>query len=88
VDKVYVHSWHADFARTQPMPDYPGEDKAAPAQRWMCLFGCGCGKNALARIARAPLMRLMPFFRLYRCTKCGGKVFRSRIRQRLPSYGA
>jgi hypothetical protein len=83
---IYLHSSRSDFAETQRMPE------AAYLGRLLDLgqlkvLGCGCGAAKLVRIGRSPWMRLLPYFRLYRCFSCGCRVLRARTRQRI-FYGA
>lgn len=85
---VYLHSTRADFADTRRLPeaDYLGRClRPGPLK----LFGCGCGSGSakLVRIGRSAWMRLLPFFRLYRCLACGHRVLRTRTRQRV-AYGS
>lgn len=87
--KVFIHSWHGDFARTRIVSEIEYLGRAAkrddPPLR---LFACGCDARHLQRIHRSALMRLVPFFRLYHCDRCGADVFRPRTspRRGYPQY--
>ena len=83
--RVFIHSWHGDFARTQWVSemDYLGRAVTTPAPAlkfFQC--GCGCGTAHLKRIRRPLWMRLIPCFRLYRCMRCRAEVMRPRTRPR------
>jgi hypothetical protein len=89
--RVFIHSWHGDFAKTQWVSemDYLGRAVSGPSpplQLFRC--GCGCGTGYLRRIRRPLWMRWIPGFRLYRCLRCRAPVARLRLRQRrlYPSY--
>ena len=73
-----------DFAETAPLTESAYLDRpdafAQPPQP-LRLFGCGCGKGYLQRVARARWMRLLPGFRLYLCVRCLQQVLRPRVRQ-------
>lgn len=83
---VYMHSASRDFSETQRLPEalYLGR---FPERTSLVFFHCACENPNLTRIGRAPWMRVLPFFRLYRCLACGSKVYRIRARQRT-AYGA
>ena len=75
--RTFVHSWHADFAPTQLLPEstYLGRAiyrRASPLR----LLSCRCEYPGFARLRRAPWMRLMPLLRLYYCRKCHARVLR------------
>lgn len=86
--KIYLHSWHGDFAKTQVLTEsaYLGRC-VLKADAPLRAFRCGCCPPQLVRIPRARWMRLLPLFRLYWCQGCGQKVLRTRTRQRFP-YGS
>ena len=77
--RVFIHSWHGDFARTEIASeiDYLGR-VARDRPSALKLFSCGCGIVHLQRIRRPWWMRLVLTFRLYRCLRCGADVFRRR----------
>ena len=81
--RVFSHSWHGDFAKTQWVSemDYLGRAVSAPEPA-LKLFRCGCGTAHLQRIRRPLWMRLLLHFRLYRCLRCRAGVIRPRMRQR------
>lgn len=85
--KVYLHSAQSEFAPTQSLPEaaYLGRVVGGPSP--LRFARCGCTKSGLARIARAPWMRLVPLLRHYVCVACGARVLRLRVRQRYP-YGS
>lgn len=81
MSRIYIHSNHRDFAPTQFQPE--------PAYLGRCLkpgrltyLDCGCNSKKWMRISRLFWMRLVPFFRHYKCLNCGLRVFRPRIQQR------
>ena len=79
MSRVFIHSWHGDFARTEIASemDYLGRvvTRRDPSLK---LFACGCGGAHLQRIPRALWMRPLLTFRLYRCLRCGADVLRRR----------
>ncbi len=83
--RIFIHSWHGDFARTEIAAD---RDDRAPARETppqLRPFACGCGTQHLQRMRRSTWMRLVFGFRLYLCLRCGAHVFRLRTGQR-PYY--
>lgn len=81
--RVFIHSWHGDFARTQIAADSDDRrrrDGEPPA--CFRLFTCGCGTARLERIRRPFWMRVVRSFRLYRCGRCAAVVFRRRLGRR------
>ena len=79
MSRVFIHSWHGDFAKTQITReiDYLGRVVSARAPS-LKLFACGCGIAHLRRLRRPWWMRMVLTFRLYRCIRCGADVFRRR----------
>jgi hypothetical protein len=78
---IYIHSTGRDFAPTQYLPE--------PAYLGRCLkpgkltyFDCGCNGKKWMRVSRLFWMRVVPFFRHYKCLHCGLRVFRPRVQQR------
>jgi hypothetical protein len=64
------------FADTQPCDV---TKNCASGNDPLRLFRCGCESSRLARIRRKSWMRLLPYFRLYKCRECGSRVLRPRI---------
>ena len=81
--RVFIHSWHGDFARTEIASeiDYLGRFVAKPPASFR-LFACGCGTAGLERIRRPLWLRVVFSFRLYRCCRCGADVFTRRLGRR------
>lgn len=75
--RVFLHSWHGDFARTVIVPeaDYLGRAIRHETPR-LRLFRCGCDRRHLQRVHRSLWMRFVLGFRLYRCVRCGCNVLR------------
>ena len=74
-----------EFAETAPLNEavyLDRPDAFVPPEPPLRLFGCGCGKAHLQRMARSWWMRLLPGFRLYLCVRCLQLVLRPRMRQR------
>ena len=80
--RIFIHSWHGDFARTILAEPPDSVRRAAAEGARLKLFSCGCGTRHLTRMRRPLWMRAVPIFRLYRCMRCGADVFRTRARQR------
>lgn len=83
--RVFIHSWHGDFAKTRVASEleYLGRAVTEPATPFR-LFDCGCGTRHLQRIQRPFWMRAVIGFRLYSCARCKCRVLRPRTRQRWP----
>lgn len=85
MSRVFIHSWHGDFAKTKIVSEIEYLGRAARTEDPpLRLLGCGCGIRHLHRIRRPAWMRAVLMFRLYRCNRCGAHVFRPRTR---PSRG-
>lgn len=82
--RIFIHSWHGDFARTQVDSEtgYLGGALRRP-DAVLKLFRCGCGTRHLQRVRRQLWMRFVPGFRLYACTRCGARVFGPRAGRRV-----
>ncbi|MBC5781491.1 hypothetical protein H8N03_00960 [Ramlibacter sp. USB13] len=81
--RVFIHSWHGDFAKTAFAEEPDSAKRAAgDGYRRLKLIACGCGTRHLQRIRRPLWMRPVFLFRLYRCGRCGADVFRPRGGQR------
>jgi hypothetical protein len=82
--RVFIHSWHGDFAKTETFreSEYLGR-AVSDARRRFRFLRCGCGTKHLLRIRRPLWLRILFPFRLYRCETCRATVFAWRIeRQR------
>lgn len=77
MSRVFLHSWHGDFARTQIVSEMDYLGRAVTHQRAaLRLFACGCERRHLMRVHRNPWMRLFVGLRLYKCLRCGARVLR------------
>ena len=77
MSRVFLHSWHGDFARTQIVPEFEYLGRAVSNEgARLRLFGCGCERRHLMRVHRTLWMRMVVGFRLYRCLRCGCRVLR------------
>jgi hypothetical protein len=79
--QIYLHSVQCDFAPTQVLPEPTYLGRRLQQGSLTCL-DCGCGCRKWIRVPRLFWMRVVPFFRLYRCLHCGLRVFRPRVQQR------
>lgn len=81
--RVFIHSWHGDFARTQIASEAEYLGRAVRQQKpALRLIACGCGTAHLQRMHRPMWMRFVPVFRLYACKRCGAYVFGPRAGRR------
>lgn len=79
MSRVFIHSWHGDFAKTQIASETDYLGRALTRRPGLPkLFACGCRSTPLQRIRRPWWMRPVLTFRLYRCLRCGADVFRRR----------
>ena len=77
--RIFIHSWHGDFARTEIASEIESPGPAVgQGHAPLKLFACGCDGTRLMRIRRPLWMRVVLTFRLYRCLRCGARVFRRR----------
>jgi hypothetical protein len=79
--RIYLHSIQRDFAPTEVLPE-PAYLGRHGGKGRLTYFDCGCNGRKWMRISRLSWMRVVPFFRLYRCLHCGLRVFRPRVQQR------
>lgn len=78
MSRVFIHSWHGDFARTEIADDVRSLEARKRERAPLKLFECGCGVAHLHRMPRPFWIRVVLSFRLYRCERCGADVFRRR----------
>lgn len=80
--RVFIHSWHGDFARTEIASDIDRPGRFRETRASFQLFACGCDTPGLKRIRRPLWLRVVFSFRLYRCQRCGAVVFTRRLGRR------
>lgn len=81
--RVFIHSWHADFAKSDIVSEF--DNQGCPASEVPGAFevsGSGCGAAGLQRIRRRPWMRVVLSFRLNRRCRRGAVVLTRKFRSR------
>ena len=77
MSRVFLHSWHGDFARTQIVSEFEYLGRAvSDRDSRLRVFACGCERRHLLRVHRPLWMRVVLGFRLYWCRRCGARVLR------------